>query len=71
MLCMLFFGLGVYQDVIDEHHYKLVEDLHEYLIHEVHEIGRGIGQAEGHYGVLKQAVMSSEGDLGNIGFMDL
>jgi hypothetical protein len=68
---MLFLGLGMDQDVINEHHHKFVKELHEYLIHEIHEIGMGIGQAKGHYGVLKQPIASGEGGLGNIGPMDL
>jgi hypothetical protein len=71
MFCMLFLGLGIYQDVVNEHHHKLVKELHEYLIHDIHEIGRGIGQAKGHYGELKQAIASGEGVLGNIGLSDL
>jgi hypothetical protein len=29
MLCMLFFILGIYQDIIDEYHYKLVQLRHK------------------------------------------
>jgi hypothetical protein len=29
MLCMLFFILGVYQDIINEDHYKLVQFWHK------------------------------------------
>jgi hypothetical protein len=43
MFCVLLLGLGIDQDVIDEDHHKFVKELHEYLIHEIHEIGRGIG----------------------------
>jgi hypothetical protein len=43
MFCMLFLGLRIDQDVIDEDHNKLVKELHKYLIHEIHEVGRGIG----------------------------
>jgi hypothetical protein len=71
MYCMLFLGLGIDQDVVNEHHHKFVKELHEYLIHEIHEIVRGIGQAKGHYGVLEQAVASGEGGLGNVGLSDL
>jgi hypothetical protein len=53
MLCVLFLSLGIDQDVINKHHHKLVEELHEHLVHEIHKIGWGIGQAKGHYGVLK------------------
>jgi hypothetical protein len=43
MLCVLFLGLRIDQDIVDEDHHKLVKELHEHLIHEIHEIGRGIG----------------------------
>jgi hypothetical protein len=43
MGCMLYFGLGINKNVIDEDNNKLIQKLHEYLIHEVHKIGRGIG----------------------------
>jgi hypothetical protein len=53
MLCVLFLGLEIDQDVINEHHHKFVKELHEHLVHEIHEVGWGIGQAKGHHGVLK------------------
>jgi hypothetical protein len=40
---VLFLGLRIDQDIVDEDHHKLVEELHKYLIHEIREIGRGIG----------------------------
>jgi hypothetical protein len=43
---VLFLGLGIDEDVVNEHNYELVEELHEHLIHEVHEVGMGISQAE-------------------------
>jgi hypothetical protein len=43
MFCVLFLDLGIDLDVVNEHHYKLIEELHEHLIHEIHEVGRGIG----------------------------
>jgi hypothetical protein len=71
MFYVLFLGLGIDQDVVDKYHHKLVKELHEYLIYEIHEIGRGIGQTKGHDGVLEQAVASGEGGLGNVGLSDL
>jgi hypothetical protein len=70
MLCVLFLGLRIDQDVLNEHHYKFVEELHEHLVHEIHEVGRGIGQAEGHHSVFKQTVAGGEGGVGNIGLSD-
>jgi hypothetical protein len=43
---MLFLILRIDQDVINEDHDKLVELCHEYRVHQVHEVSRGIGQLE-------------------------
>jgi hypothetical protein len=43
MGCMLFFRLGVDKNVINEDNNILIQKLHENLIHEIHEISRGIG----------------------------
>src|ERR1041385_5780722 len=71
MLGMLFFRLGIYQDIMNEHHHKLVEVLHENLVHEVHEISRGIGKSEGHHSVLEQTILGREGGLGDVRLSDL
>ncbi len=63
---MLFFIIGIDENVIDEHDHKLVQKLHEHLIHEVHEIGGSIRQTERHHGVLIQSVTSGESGLRNI-----
>jgi hypothetical protein len=46
MLLVLFFILGVDQDVIDEDHDKLVQLRHEYGVHQVHEMCRSIGESK-------------------------
>jgi hypothetical protein len=46
MFVVLFFILGEYQDIVDEHYHELVQIFHEYFIHELHEIGRGISQSK-------------------------
>jgi hypothetical protein len=46
MLLMLFFILGVDQDVIDEDHDELVQLRHEYGVHQVHEMCRSIGESK-------------------------
>jgi hypothetical protein len=70
MFCVLFRGLGIDQDIVNEYQHKLVEELHEHLVHEIHEVGWGIGHAKGHNGVLKQTVSCDEGGLGNVGLTD-
>jgi len=42
MLCMLFFILGKYKNVVDENHDKLIELRHKHRVHEIHEMSRGI-----------------------------
>jgi hypothetical protein len=46
MLFMLFLVLRIDQDVVNEDHDKLVQLCHEYRVHQVHEVGMGIGQPE-------------------------
>src|SRR3954470_16382895 len=52
MFSMLFFILGVYQDIIQINHDKLVEIFHENIVHQSGECGWSIGQAKGHDSVL-------------------
>jgi hypothetical protein len=63
---MFFFYLGVNKNVIDENHNKLIQVLHEYLIHEIHEIGKGIHKSEGHHGILIESIPDVECCFGNI-----
>jgi hypothetical protein len=46
MPLMLFFTLGIDQDVIDEDNNKLVQLWHEYRVHQVHEMCRSIGESK-------------------------
>jgi hypothetical protein len=59
-------GSGVYKDVINEHHYELVQFIHEYLIHHVHEISWGISESEGHHCELILPVSADESCLRNV-----
>ena len=43
---MLLLILGIYEDIINEHHYELVEVVHEHTIHLVHEKSWRIHQSE-------------------------
>jgi hypothetical protein len=43
---VLFFTLRVYEDVINEDHHKLIQEVHEYFIHHMHEESGGVGEAE-------------------------
>jgi hypothetical protein len=42
MICMLCFALRIYQNIINKYHHKLVEIIHEYTVHQIHEEGRCI-----------------------------
>jgi hypothetical protein len=46
MLLVLLLFLGIYEDIIDEHHYELVQIIHEHAVHQVHEESRCIRQSE-------------------------
>src|SRR6185312_3947762 len=52
MLLMLFFYLGEDQNIINEDHHEDIQIIHEDHVHQMHEVGRGISQAEGHDRVL-------------------
>jgi hypothetical protein len=43
---MLFFTLGIDQDVVNECHGKLVQLQHEYGVHQVHEMCRSVGESK-------------------------
>jgi hypothetical protein len=66
MFLMLSFRLGINQNVVDENHDKLIQVFHEYLIHEIHEIGRGIRKFEGHHDILIESIPGAKCCLGNI-----
>ena len=42
MFCVLFWCLGVYQNIVDEYHDELVHKLHKYFVHEVNKICWGV-----------------------------
>jgi hypothetical protein len=71
VLLMLFFILGVDQDVVNEYHGKLVQLRHEYGVHQVHEMCRSIGESKQHNQILIQPVPGRECSLTNVLWMDL
>ena len=46
MTSMIFFGLGINKNIINEDDHKDIKFLHEDAIHQIHEISRCIGEAE-------------------------
>jgi hypothetical protein len=63
---MLFGGGRIDKDVINEHYYELVQLIHKYLIHHVHEISRGISESEGDHCELILPVSGDESCLRNV-----
>jgi hypothetical protein len=49
MIGMFVLLFGIDQNIIDEDHYEFVQLRHKYVVHEIHEVGWGIGETEGHY----------------------
>src|ERR1041385_6212906 len=71
MFFMILFILGVDQDIIYEYHNKLVQKLHEYLVHHTHEVCRGIGQTKRHDCILIKSISGGVSGLGYILFSNL
>jgi hypothetical protein len=63
---MLFFNLGVDQDIINKYHDKLVQLRHEYEVHQVHEMCRSIGVSKLHNQIFIQPVPGRERRFRNI-----
>jgi hypothetical protein len=66
ILHMLFFTLGIDQDVINEDHDKLVQLWHEHGAHQVHEMCMTIGESKRHNQILVQPVPGREDSLRDI-----
>jgi hypothetical protein len=66
MLRILFFTLGIDQDVINEDHDKLVQLWHKRGVHQVHEMCRSIGESKRHNQIFVQPVPDREDSLRNI-----
>jgi hypothetical protein len=57
---MLLLILGIYENIIDEHHYEFVKVVHEHTIHQVHEESWRIRQTEGHDCVLIKPILGNK-----------
>jgi hypothetical protein len=71
VLLMLFFILGVDQDVINEDHIKLIQLQHEYGVYQVHEMCRSIGESKRHNQILIQPIPGGESSLRDVFRTDL
>jgi hypothetical protein len=63
---MFFHTLRIYQNVMNEHHDKLVQLRHENRVDEVHEVCHCIRQPKGHDRILIETISRREGHLGYI-----
>jgi dynactin complex subunit len=68
---MLFFTLGINQNVNNKDNNKLVQLRHEYRVHQVHEMCRSIGESKQHNQILIQPIPGGESGLRNVFQMDL
>jgi hypothetical protein len=71
VLLMLFFILGVDQDIVNEYHDKLVQFWHEYRVHQIHKMCRSIGEFKRHNQILIQPIPGAECSLRSIFRTDL
>jgi hypothetical protein len=71
MLRMLFFALGIDQDIVNEDNDKLVQLQHKYGVHQVHEMCRSIGEPKRHNLILIQPIPGGESGLRNVFRADL
>jgi hypothetical protein len=66
MFGMLFFVFGIDKDIIDKDHYEFVERRHKHGVHEVHEIGWGIGETKGHHQEFVKTITGGESSFSNV-----
>ena len=57
--------------IIDEYYHELIEEVHEYFVHHMHEEGRGVGETKGHNYIFIKTVSSGECGLRNIFLFNL
>jgi hypothetical protein len=63
---MFLFICGIDQNIINEDHHEFIKLHHEYGVHEIHEVGWGICETEGHHQELVETITSGEGSFGNV-----
>jgi hypothetical protein len=66
MLDMFLLIFGIDQNIIDKDHYELVKLHHEYGVHEVHEVGGGIGETKRQHQVLVETILSGQSSFRNV-----
>ena len=68
---MIFLGFGIDENIINKDDHKDIKFLQEDAIHQIHEISRSIGEAEGHDSEFIETISSRECCFWNIFFSDL
>ena len=71
MTSMILLGLGINENVIDKDDHKDIKFLHEDAIHQIHEISRCIGEAEGNDSEFIKTISSRESRFRNVFCSDL
>ena len=70
MLSMIFFILGVDQNIVNEYHDEFIQLRHEDLIHQVHKICWGVGKTKRHNQILIESISGRESCFWNITWLD-
>jgi hypothetical protein len=65
MFGVFFLALRIDENIIDKDHDKFIELYHEHGVHEVHEVGWGISESEGHYQELVKTITSGKSSFRN------
>jgi hypothetical protein len=66
MFGVFFLALGIDENIIDKDHNEFIELRHEHGVHEVHEVGWGIGESERHYQELVKTITSGKNGFRNV-----
>ena len=68
---MLLSTFGVDEYVVNKDYDKLIQLIHKHLVHEIHEISRGISESKRHHSELKLSVTGDKGCLWDVAFPKL
>src|SRR6185312_14118071 len=70
MFSMIFFILGVDQNIVNENHDEFIQLRHEDRIHQVHKICWGVGKTKRHNQIFIESISGQESSLWNITRLD-
>jgi hypothetical protein len=66
MFGVFFLAFGIDENIIDKDHDEFIELRHEHEVHEVHEVGWGIGETKRHNQELVKTITSGESGFRNV-----